>query len=59
VGDVFIIRPDGTDLMRVTSSAGQDLFPVWAPQGLDILVQSTRDLNAELYLVTLGSLPER
>jgi TolB protein len=32
-GDIFVIRPDGSDLRQLTSSAEQDESPVFSPDG--------------------------
>ena len=32
-GDVFVVRPDGRGLRRVTSGAATDSVPVWSPDG--------------------------
>jgi hypothetical protein len=48
--DVYTIRPDGTGLLRITSSVAYDGNPVWSPDGLKIAFVSKRDGNQEIYL---------
>jgi Tol biopolymer transport system component len=31
--DVFIVRPDGTGLVRLTETAGKEFWPAWSPNG--------------------------
>lgn len=62
---IYTMRPDGSDLMRVTSPvSGQtvtDLKPVWAPDGSrlafqrfqEVCVASTCSMRTDLYVVNL------
>jgi len=40
--EVCTIRPDGSDLRRLTSSRGNDAHPAWSPDGEKIVFSSTR-----------------
>jgi TolB protein len=40
--EVFIIRPDGTDLRQLTNSKGQNAHLAWSPDGEKILFSGTR-----------------
>ena len=40
--EVFTIRPDGTDLRRLTNSKGNDAHLAWSPDGEKIVFSSTR-----------------
>jgi TolB protein len=40
--EVFTIRPDGTDLRRLTNAKGNDAHLAWSPDGEKILFSSTR-----------------
>ena len=40
--DLYTIRPDGTDLARLTTSRGNDSHPAWSSDGAHILFSSSR-----------------
>lgn len=40
--DIFSIRPDGSDLRRLTTTPGGDSHPAWSPDGAHILFSSSR-----------------
>jgi len=40
--DIFTVRPDGSDLTRLTTTPGNDAHAVWSPDGQYILFSSTR-----------------
>jgi Tol biopolymer transport system component len=40
--DIFSIRPDGTDLRRLTNARGQDAHGAWSPDGRRLLFASSR-----------------
>ena len=44
------MRPDGSDLTRLTHSKGRDLAPEWSPDGQWIVFQSFRDGDTDLYI---------
>jgi Tol biopolymer transport system component len=49
--EMFVANFDGTDLTRVTVSAGYDSDPTWSPDGSQIAFISSRDGNFELYVM--------
>ena len=52
--EIYIIRPDGTDLTRVTDYTGLDQFPEWSPNGKQLAIRRDTDI----YLINLdGSNP--
>ena len=52
--EIYIVRPDGTDLTRVTDYTGLDQFPEWSPNGEQLAIRRDTDL----YLIDLdGSNP--
>ena len=58
--DVFSVKPDGTDLKRLTDAPGYDAEAVYAPDGSKILFTSARDGDLELYTMNPdGSKPTR
>src|SRR5262249_15742093 len=40
--DIFTMRPDGTEVKRLTESEGNDAHPAWSPDGNYILWSSSR-----------------
>jgi dipeptidyl aminopeptidase/acylaminoacyl peptidase len=50
-GDIWTMNPDGSGVTQITTAAGNDLFPVWSPDGSQIAFQSNRDGNYEIYVM--------
>jgi TolB protein len=40
--DIYTIRPDGSDVRRLTDAKGNDSHPAWSPDGRRILFSSSR-----------------
>ena len=58
--DIFSANPDGTDMKRLTSSAGYDAEATISPDGKKIIFTSTRDGDIDLYEMNIdGSNPRR
>jgi TolB protein len=50
--EIYTMRPDGTDLVRLTNSPGPDVTPIWSPDGKKIVFASERDVgDSEIYLM--------
>lgn len=49
--DVFKIRPDGSDLVNLTNSPGNNFMADWSPDGERIVFVSHRDGNRDLYMM--------
>ena len=49
--EIYVMNADGTGERRLTSSAGDDMLPVWSPDGSRIAFTSTRDGNGEVYVM--------
>jgi dipeptidyl aminopeptidase/acylaminoacyl peptidase len=47
VHDVYVVRPDGSDLRRVTESRGDCALPAYAPDGTAIFLTAVPDLGPE------------
>lgn len=41
--DLYTVAIDGTQLARLTSAQGNEMYPAWSPDGNYIIFQSTRD----------------
>lgn len=53
--DLYLMRPDGSELHALTSSAGADLFPVWSPDGNWIVYDYGIEQGyAEIYVIHRG-----
>lgn len=52
--DIYIIRPDGTGLQRLTESPGLNNNPAWSPDSEYLAFSSDRDGNPEIYVMTLS-----
>ena len=59
--DLYTIRPDGTDLKRITSTIDSDLEPSWSPDGSRLVVRRvTPDNEWDIWLLDAdGSNPQR
>ena len=58
--DIFSANPDGTDMKRLTTSAGYDAEATISPDGKKIIFTSTRDGDIDLYEMNIdGSNPRR
>ena len=47
--EIYLIRPDGTELTRVTENTGLDQFPEWSPNGKQLAIRRDTDI----YLIDL------
>jgi len=52
--DIYSVRPDGTDLRRLTTDPAEDRAPAYSPDGTQLLFQSRRDGNWEIYRLDLA-----
>jgi Tol biopolymer transport system component len=49
--DIYVMRPDGTDLVNLTHHPASDRLPAWSPDGSKIAFRSTRNGNSEIYVM--------
>ncbi len=58
--DIYLMRTDGSDLRRMTNSAGSDNSPRWSPDGRNILFLSTRKKGTQAWLLPVdGGEPQQ
>jgi Tol biopolymer transport system component len=57
--DIYVMRPDGTDVHRLTDSPGLDEGPVWSPDGTKIAFSSARDGQQEIYVMNADGSDQR
>jgi TolB protein len=49
--EIYLVKPDGSELRRLTFSPGADQLPAWSPDGARIAFISDRDGNREIYVM--------
>jgi TolB protein len=57
--DVWTIDADGTDLTRLTHSAGPDFDPSWSPDGKQIAYRSDRGDESEIWVMNADGTGQR
>ncbi len=50
--DIYSIRPDGTDLRRITTGSADDRSPTWSPDGTRLAFQSRQNSNWDIYVIS-------
>jgi len=49
--DIYVIKPNGADNVRITTQPGADTDPAWSPDHNKIAFASDRDGNREIYVM--------
>lgn len=49
--EIYLMNADGSNPMRLTNTAGQDVQPSWSPDGTQMVFFSDRDGNGEIYRI--------
>jgi TolB protein len=58
--EIYTMRPDGTDLVRLTSAPAPDVGPIWSPDGKRIVFASERDAgDSEIYVMNADGSGQR
>ena len=52
--EIYLIRPDGTGLRRMTQNPAADTHPRWSPDGSSLLFVSTRKNGSQAWLMPLA-----
>ncbi|MCS5684585.1 MAG: hypothetical protein NZ654_04985, partial [Acidimicrobiales bacterium] len=53
--DIFVMRPDGTEVEQLTYSPDSDLEPVWSPDGRHLAFTTNRRGNLEVSLMDVAA----
>ena len=53
--EIYTMNPDGSDVQRVTSAAGDDTKPAWSRDKTKLAFASERDGNSEIYVVPIAN----
>ncbi len=51
--EIYTMNPDGSDVQRVTTAAGDDTKPAWSRDKTKLAFASERDGNSEIYVVPI------
>jgi TolB protein len=58
--EIYTMKPDGTDRVRLTSVAGADVTPIWSPDGKRIVFASERDdPESDIYVMNADGSGQR
>lgn len=57
--EIWLARPDGSELRRITEHPAQDWYPSLSPRADRVVFHSLRDGNRELYVVPVAGGPVR
>lgn len=49
--DIFVVNPDGSGAVRLTTGSSGGGNPVWSPDGTMIAFETSRDGNSEIYVM--------
>jgi len=56
---LFVARLDGSQLRQLTSGPGEDVTPVWSPDGTHVVFASSRDGNEDIWIVRADGTGQR
>ncbi|KXK19858.1 MAG: WD40 domain-containing protein, partial [Chloroflexi bacterium OLB15] len=49
--EIYVMNADGSNVRRLTNTAGEDSQPAWSPDSTQIAFMSDRDGNREIYVM--------
>ncbi len=59
-GDIFTVSSKGGPAMQITTDKGYDAFPVWSPDGKQIVFMSSREGSDDIFITSAyGGTPRR
>jgi tricorn protease len=59
-GDIWVVEKQGGTAVKLSSPAGEEIFPKFSPDGKRIAFSGNYDGNMDIYIVpAMGGLPER
>jgi TolB protein len=57
---IFVVKPDGTGLRRLTEEGKQNFFPAWSPNGKKLALTSDRSSSLQIWVMNAdGSRPRQ
>jgi len=56
---IYTMDPDGSNVVRLTSSAGEDHAPSWSPDGKTVVFDRTTDAGTDIYTINADGTGER
>ena len=56
---IYTMDPDGSNVVRLTNSAGEDHAPSWSPNGAIVVFDRTTDAGADMYSINADGTGER
>ena len=56
---IYTMDPDGSNVVRLTNSAGEDHAPSWSPNGTIVVFDRTTDAGSDMYSINAGGTGER
>jgi Tol biopolymer transport system component len=58
LGNIYVVNPDGSNQVRVTSDPGSEWFQDWSPDNQKIVYVSWKDGNSEIYSLNIQNMEE-
>jgi TolB protein len=55
--EIYLMNPDGSNMIRLTNNPASDTEPDWSPDGRQIVFSSNRDGNVEIYVLDVAGAP--